>query len=182
MEDCLFYDTMTAESGKWEKKNNPTVTIDSEGTTITTSTSGEKSYRMKNISFSLPYTVEFDWVSGGGSQKYGLQIWNDSVTTCMWYAGHWDDVNIDKYVLFTFPSSSSSNKTETNIPRSINSGDHIMYKVIEGNITLFVNGEQVLTKTQGKDTNPTCVMEFYTNKDRLQKIKNVKVKHILNKV
>ena len=132
---------------------------------------------MKNISFSLPYTVEFDWVSGGGSQKYGLQVWNDSVTTCMWYAGHWDDVNSDKYVLFTFPSSSSSNKTEANILRSINSGDHIMYKVIEGNITLFVNGEQVLTKTQGKDTNPTRVMEFYTNKNRLQKIKNVKVKH-----
>ncbi|WP_427831964.1 hypothetical protein [Methanobrevibacter intestini] len=168
---------MTAESGKWEKKNNPTVTIDSEGTTITTSTSGEKSYRMKNISFSLPYTIEFDWVSGGGSQKYGLQIWDDSVTTCMWYAGHWDDVNIDKYVLFTFPSSSSSNKTEAKITRSINSGDHIMHKVIEGNITLFVNGEQVLTKTQGKDTNPTRVMEFYTNKDRLQKIKNVKVKN-----
>lgn len=169
---------MTAESGKWEKKNNPTVTIDSGGTTIPTSTTGEKYYSMKNVSFTLPYTVEFTWVGGSGHQQYGIEcspIGNEN-----WYSSHGegksDGTGDNNFVISTYPSSTSSGKTRATKTKDISSGDVIKILVETDNVTLYQNNVEVLSKYQGKLVSPEQYIIFYTNNDRVQKVNNVKVK------
>lgn len=179
LEDCLFYDTMTAESGKWEKKNNPTVTIDSGGTTITTSTRGEKYYFMKNVSFTLPYTVEFTWVGGSGHQQYGIVC--SPIGNGNWYSsygeGNSNGVGDNNFVISTYPSSTSSSKTTVTRNKDISSGDVIKILVETDKVTLYQNNVEILSKYQGKLVSSEQYIFFYTNKDRLQKVNNVKVKH-----
>lgn len=179
MEDCLFYDTMTAESGKWEKQNNPTVTIDSGGTTIITSTYGEKYYIMKNVSFTLPYTVEFTWVGGSGSQQYGIAC--SPIGNSNWYSsygeGNSNGVGDNNFVIGTYPSSTSSSKTTVTRNKDISSGDVIKILVETDKVTLYQNNVEILSKYQGKLVSSEQYILFYTNKDRLQKVNNVKVKH-----
>ena len=179
MEDCLFYDTMTAESGKWEKKNNPTVTIDSGGTTITTSTDGEKYYFMKNVSFTLPYTVEFTWVGGSGNQQYGIAC--PPIGNGNWYCSHGegnrDNTGNNNFVISTYPSSTSSGKTIVTRNKDISSGDVIKILVETDKVTLYQNNVEILSKYQGKLVSSEQYIVFYTNKNRSQKVNNVKFKH-----
>ena len=173
---------MTAESGKWEKKNNPTVTIDSGGTTITTSTNGEKYYFMKNVSFTLPYTVEFTWVGGSGHQQYGIAC--SPIGNGNWYSsygeGNSNGLGDNNFVISTYPSSTSSSKTNVTRNKDISSGDVIKILVETDKVTLYQNNVEILSKYQGKLISSEQYISFYTNKDikdRLQKVNNVKVKH-----
>ena len=177
LEDCLVYDTMTSESDRWVRTSDIIVNIDSEGTKFSTNSNSEQQYGLPSKYFTPPYTIEFDWVDGGGNQKMGLELWPDtkySGDTC-WYGSHWDS-GANKFLISTYPSSTSSSKTEANITRDINPNDHLKFIVEPNNVKLYQNGELILNKHQGKtcDTQYFC---FYTNKNRIQKVKNLKIKH-----
>lgn len=177
VEECLFYDTMTSESDRWVRTSDIIVDIDSEGTKFSTNSNSEQQYRLPSKYFTPPYTIEFDWVDGGGNQKMALELWPDtkySGNTC-WYGSHWDS-GANKFIISTYPSSTSSSKTEADITRDINPNDHLKFIVEPNNVKLYQNGELILNKHQGKtcDTQYFC---FYTNKNRIQKVKNLKIKH-----
>lgn len=176
MEDCLFYDSMTIESDRWVRTSDIIVNIDSEGTKFSTNSSSEQQYRLPSKYFTPPYTIEFDWVEGGGNQKMGFELYPNNQYTgdTFWYGSHWDS-GANKFLIQTYPSSTSSNKTEANITRSINPNDHLKFIVEPDNVKLYQNGELILSKYQGKtcDTQYFC---FYTNKNRIQKVKNLKIK------
>ena len=177
LEDCLVYDTMTSESDRWVRTSDIIVNIDSEGTKLSTNSNSEQQYRLPSKYFTPPYTIEFDWVDGGGNQKMALELWPDtkySGDSC-WYGSHWDS-GANKFIISTYPSSTSSSKTEANITRDINPNDHLKFIVEPNNVKLYQNGELILSKHQGKtcDTQYFC---FYTNKNRIQKVKNLKIKH-----
>lgn len=177
VEDCLFYDTMTSESDRWVRTSDIIVDIDSEGTKFSTNSNSEQQYILPSKYFTPPYTIEFDWVDGGGNQKMALELWPDtkySGDTC-WYGSHWDS-GANKFIISTYPSSTSSSKTEADITRDINPNDHLKFIVEPNNVKLYQNGELILNKHQGKtcDTQYFC---FYTNKNRIQKVKNLKIKH-----
>ena len=177
LEDCLVYDTMTSESDRWVRTSDIIVNIDSEGTKFSTNSNSEQQYRLPSKYFTPPYTIEFDWVDGGGNQKMALELWPDtkySGDTC-WYGSHWDS-GANKFIISTYPSSTSLRKTEVDITRDINPNDHLKFIVEPNNVKLYQNGELILSKHQGKtcDTQYFC---FYTNKNRIQKVKNLKIKH-----
>lgn len=176
VEDCLFYDTMTIESDRWVRTSDIIVNIDSEGTKFSTNSNSEQQYRLPSKYFTPPYTIEFDWVEGGGNQKMGFELYPNNQYTgdTFWYSSHWDS-GTNKFIISTYPSSTSSSKTEANITRSINPNDHLKFIVEPDNVKLYQNGELILSKYQGKtcDTQYFC---FYTNKNRIQKVKNLKIK------
>ena len=177
LEDCLVYDTMTSESDRWVRTSDIIVNIDSEGTKFSTNSNSEQQYRLPSKYFTPPYTIEFDWVDGGGNQKMALELWPDANYSgdTFWYGSHWDS-GANKFIISTYPSSTSSSKTEANITQSINPNDHLKFIVEPNNVKLYQNGELILSKHQGKtcDTQYFC---FYTNKNRIQKVKNLKIKH-----
>ena len=178
LEDCLVYDTMTSESDRWVRTSDIIVNIDSEGTKFSTNSNSEQQYRLPSKYFTPPYTIEFDWVDGGGNQKMGFELWPDanySGEYTLWYGSHWDS-GANKFIISTYPSSTSSSKTEAYITRDINPNDHLKFIVEPNNVKLYQNGELILSKHQGKtwDTQYFC---FYTNKNRIQKVKNLKIKH-----
>lgn len=177
VEDCLFYDTMTSESDRWSRTSDIIVNIDSEGTKFSTNSNSEQTYKLPSKYFTPPYTIEFDWVDGGGNQKMGLELYPDNQYSgdSLWFGSHWDS-GANKFIISTYPSSTSSSKTEANITRSINPNDHLKFIVEPNNVKLYQNGELILNKDQGKtcDTQYFC---FYTNKNRIQKVKNLKIKH-----
>ena len=176
VEDCLFYDTMTSESDRWVRTSDIIVDIDSEGTKFSTNSNSEQQYRLPSKYFTPPYSIEFDWITGGGNQKMGLALYPDNQYSgdTFWYGSHWDS-GANKFLIQTYPSSTSSSKTEANITRSINPNDHLKFIVEPNNVKLYQNGELILSKYQGKscDTQYFC---FYTNKNRIQKVKNLKIK------
>ena len=176
LEDCLVYDTMTSESDRWVRTSDIIVNIDSEGTKLSTNSNSEQQYRLPSKYFTPPYTIEFDWVDGGGNQKMAIELWPDtkySGDTC-WYGSHWDS-GANKFIISTYPLSTSLSKTEADITRDINPNDHLKFIVEPNNVKLYQNGELILNKHQGKtcDTQYFC---FYTNKNRIQKVKNLKIK------
>lgn len=177
LEDCLVYDTMTSESDRWVRTSDLVVNIDSEGTKFSTYSNSEEQYRLPGKYFTPPYTIEFDWVDGGGDQKMALELWPDSKYSgdTFWYGSHWDS-GANKFIISTYPSSTSSSKTEADITRDINPNDHLKFIVEPNNVKLYQNGELILSKHQGKtcDTQYFC---FYTNRNRIQKVKNLKIKH-----
>ena len=177
LEDCLVYDTMTSESDRWVRTSDIIVNIDSEGTKFSTNSNSEQQYRLPSKYFTPPYTIEFDWVDGGGNQKMALELWPDTKYSgdTFWYGSHWDS-GANKFIISTYPSSTSSSKTEADITRDINPNDHLKFIVEPNNVKLYQNGELILSKHQGKtcDTQYFC---FYTNKNRIQKVKNLKIKH-----
>lgn len=177
MEDCLVYDTMTSESDRWVRTSDIIVNIDSEGTKFSTNSNSEQKYKLPSKYFTPPYTIEFDWVNGGGNQKMALELYPDNQYSrdSLWYGSHWDS-GANKFIISTYPSSTSSSKTEANITQSINPNDHLKFIVEPNNVKLYQNGELILNKYQGKtyDTQYFC---FYTNKNRIQKVKNLKIKH-----
>ena len=177
LEDCLVYDTMTSESDRWVRTSDIIVNIDSEGTKFSTNSNSEQQYRLPSKYFTPPYTIEFDWVDGGGNQKMALGLWPDTKYSgdTYWYGSHWDS-GANKFIISTYPSSTSSSKTEANITRDINPNDHLKFIVEPNNVKLYQNDELILNKHQGKtcDTQYFC---FYTNKNRIQKVKNLKIKH-----
>ena len=168
---------MTSESDKWVRTSDIIVNIDSEGTKLSTNSNSEQKYKLPNKYFTPPYTIEFDWVTGGGNQKMGFELYpnNQYSGDTFGYMSHWDS-GANKFIISTYPSSTSSNKTEANITRSINPNDHLKFIVEPNNVKLYQNGELILSKYQGKtcDTQYFC---FYTNKNRIQKVKNLKIKH-----
>ena len=177
LEDCLFYDTMTSESDRWVRTSDIIVNIDSEGTKLSTNSNSEEQYMLPSKYFTPPYTIEFDWVTGGGDQKMGFQLWPDDNYSgyTFWYGSHWDR-GANKFIISTYPSSTSSSKTEEYITRDINPNDHLKFIVESNNVKLYQNGELILSKHQGK-TCDTQYLSFYTNKNRIQKVKNLKIKH-----
>lgn len=177
LEDCLFYDTMTSESDRWVRTSDIIVNIDSEGTKLSTNSNSEEQYMLPSKYFTPPYTIEFDWVTGGGDQKMGFQLWPDDNYSgyTFWYGSHWDR-GANKFIISTYPSSTSSSKTEEYITRDINPNDHLKFIVESNNVKLYQNGELILSKHQGK-TCDTQYFSFYTNKNRIQKVKNLKIKH-----
>lgn len=167
---------MTSESDRWVKTSDIIVNIDSEGTKLSTNSNSEQLYKLPSKYFTPPYTIELDWVDGGGNQKIGVQLFpyaNCSGASC-WYSSHWDS-GANKFVINTYPSSTSSSKTEEYITRDINPNDHLKWIVEPNNVKLYQNGELILSKHQGKtcDTQYFC---FFTNRNRIQKVKNLKIK------
>lgn len=176
LEDCLVYDTMTSESDRWVGTSDIIVNIDSEGTKFSTNSNSQQLYMLTGKYFTPPYTIELDWVEGGGEQKLGLQPYpssNYSGKVC-WFASRWDSGE-NKFIIGTYPSSTSSSTNEASITRSIKPNDHLKYLVESNNVKLYQNGELILSKRQGKtfDTQYFC---FYTKKNRIQKVKNLKIK------
>lgn len=169
---------MTSESDRWVRTSDIIVNIDSEGTKLSTNSNSEQQYMLPSKYFTPPYTIEFDWITGGGNQKLGFALWPDtnySGKYTLWYASHWDS-GANKFIISTYPSSTSSSKTEADITRDINPNDHLKFIVEPNNVKLYQNGELILSKHQGKtcDTQYFC---FYTNRNRIQKVKNLKIKH-----
>ena len=176
LEDCLVYDTMTSESDRWVRTSDIIVNIDSEGTKFSTNSNSEQQYRLPSKYFTPPYTIEFDWITGGGNQKMGFGLYpnaNYSGDT-LWFGSHWDS-GANKFIISTYPSSTSSSKTESYITRSIKPNDHLKYIVEPNHVKLYQNGELILSKRQGK-TSDTQYFCFYTNRNRIQKVKNLKIK------
>lgn len=168
---------MTSESDRWVRTSDIIVNIDSEGTKFSTNSNSEQKYQLSSKYFTPPYTIEFDWVEGGGNQKLGFELYSDNTffgDTC-WFGSHWDS-GANKFIISTYPSSTSSSKTEAYITRGINPNDHLKFIVEPNNVKLYQNGELILSKRQGKtfDTQYFC---FYTNRNRIQKVKNLKIKH-----
>ena len=177
VEDCLVYDTMTSESDRWVRTSDIIVNIDSEGTKFSTNSNSEQKYKLPSKYFTPPYTIEFDWVDGGGNQKMGLELYPDVTYSgdTFWYGSHWDS-GANKFIISTYSSSTSSSKTEADITRDINPNDHLKFIVEPNNVKLYQNGELILNKHQGKTCN-TQYFCFYTNRNRIQKVKNLKIKH-----
>lgn len=177
MEDCLVYDTMTSESDRWVRTSDIIVNIDSEGTKFSTNSNSEQKYKLPSKYFTPPYTIEFDWVDGGGNQKMGFELYPNAKYSedTFWYGSHWDS-GANKFIINTYPSSTSSSKTEAYITRDINPNDHLKFIVESNNVKLYQNSELILSKHQGKtcDTQYFC---FYTNNNRIQKVKNLKIKY-----
>lgn len=177
VEDCLVYDTMTSESDRWVRTSDIIVNIDSEGTKFSTNSNSEQKYKLPSKYFTPPYTIEFDWVEGGGNQKMGFELYPDAKYSgaTFWYGSHWDS-GANKFIISTYPSSTSSSKTEANITQDINPNDHLKFIVESNNVKLYQNSELILSKHQGKtcDTQYFC---FYTNNNRIQKVKNLKIKY-----
>lgn len=167
---------MTSESDRWVRTSDIIVNIDSEGTKLTTNSNSEQQYKLSSKYFTPPYTIEFDWITGGGNQKMALQVWPDASYSgnTLWYGSHWDS-GANKFIISTYPSSTSSSKTEADITRDINPNDHLKFIVEPNNVKLYQNGELILSKHQGK-TCDTHYFSFYTNKNRIQKVKNLKIK------
>lgn len=168
---------MTSESDRWVRTSDIIVNIDSEGTKLSTNSTSEQQYTLPSKYFTPPYTIEFDWVEGRGDQKLGISLLPNNTysgDTC-WFASHWDS-GANKFIIRTYPSSTSSSKTEAYITRDINPNDHLKFIVESNNVKLYQNGELILSKHQGKtfDTQYFC---FYTNKNRIQKVKNLKIKY-----
>ena len=169
---------MTSESDRWVRTSDIIVNIDSEGTKFSTNSNSEQQYTLPSKYFTPPYTIEFDWITGGGNQKMGFELWPDanySGKYTLWYASHWDS-GANKFIISTYPSSTSSSKTEADITRDINPNDHLKFIVEPNNVKLYQNGELILSKHQGK-TFDTQYFSFYTNRNRIQKVKNLKIKH-----
>ena len=169
---------MTSESDRWVRTSDIIVNIDSEGTKLSTNSNSEEQYMLPSKYFTPPYTIEFDWVTGGGKQKMGFELWPDdnySGENTVWYGSRWDS-GANKFIISTYPSSTSSSKTEGYITRDINPNDHLKLIVESNNVKLYQNGELILSKHQGKPCY-TQYFSFYTNKDRIQKVKNLKFKH-----
>lgn len=159
---------MTSDTGKWIN-NGATITIDSTSTLITTSTNGEKNYTLSE-EINLPYIAEFDYITGSGEYIFNIGVY-DGTNPMNWYINH----NGVKYNLYTFPNAYTSTKTSLNKTASLNDNSHFQIIVESGKVSVKCNGELILSKTQGKNKNPQQ-FSFYTNLNRVMKIKNFKVK------
>lgn len=166
LEDCQYYNDGSSINGL-DVKSGVSCSSDGEWITITTSTSGEK--------FVYPpvcYTGSDDWevsfkcsTSNFNNQAFGLQMENCGTTT---YSG---DSQYTAYTGSQFGNCmGAGNKTY-----SLSDNDLITFKRLGGYWRLYVNNNTEIFNRQYNWTN-SRVPGFYTNKSRIQRLKELKYK------
>ena len=169
IEDCQYYNDGSTVTGL-DVKSGVSCSSDGEWITITTSTSGEK--------FVYPpvcYTGSDNWevsfkckTSSYTNQAFGLQMENCGTTT---YSG---DSQYTSYSGSSFGNCmGAGNKTYSNL----SDNDKLTFKRIDGYWRLYVNDATEVFNRQYTWSN-SRVPGFYTNKSRIQRLKELKYKLI----
>ena len=165
IEDCVFYDPMTSDTGKWSNPSNASITIDATGTTITASTSSEKSYIL-NTPLTEPYTAEITWIKGSSIQVFAMSNYEADTQNNSWYSCSYNYNSLLQVVC---------NGVQKDYNYVLKTGDVLKYEITEEFVKLYVNNELVLTNTSVVTKFPVNY-RFYTNYGRSQTVKDFKIK------
>lgn len=162
VEDCLVYDTMRSDSGKWSTKNNPTITYTTNGFNIQgVNVPGEAHYYLKNT-FDSPFVFECTVVENNPVVQ-DIAVGFDYDMSGNWWVGH--DVGGTWYCGST---------TGKRVNGDLNNNDKVKVIVEENKLTVYCN-DNLITSVTGSNMITRRVF-FYTNKGRSQSAKDVKIK------
>lgn len=163
LEDCLIYDTMMSDSGKWSTKNNPTITYTTNGINIKGVNSGEAHYYLKNT-FNSPFIFECTVVKDNPVVQ-DIAVGFDYYMDGNWWAAH--DVG------GTWYCGSTTGKRANG---DLNNNDKVKVIVEANKLTVYCN-DTLITSVTGSNMSTRRVF-FYTNKGRSQSAKDVKIKPV----
>lgn len=163
LEDCLVYDAMRSDSGKWSTKNNPTITYTTNGINIQGVNSGEAHYYLKNT-FDSPFVFECTVVENNPVVQ-DIAVGFDYDMSGNWWVGH--DVGGTWYCGST---------TGKRVNGDLNNNDKVKVIVEENKLTVYCN-DNLITSVTGSNMITRRVF-FYTNKGRSQSAKDVKIKPV----
>ena len=163
LEDCLVYDAMRSDSGKWSTKNNPTITYTTNGINIQGVNSGEAHYYLKNT-FDSPFVFECTVVENNPVVQ-DIAVGFDYNMSGNWWVGH--DVGGTWYCGST---------TGKRVNGDLNNNDKVKVIVEENKLTVYCN-DNLITSVTGSNMITRRVF-FYTNKGRSQSAKDVKIKPV----
>lgn len=163
LEDCLVYDTMMSDSGKWSTKNNPTITYTTNGINIQGVNSGEAHYYLKNT-FNSPFIFECTVVKDNPVVQ-DIAVGFDYDMSGNWWVGH--DVGGTWYCGST---------TGKRVNGDLNNNDKVKVIVEANKLTVYCN-DTLITSVTGSNMITRRVF-FYTNNGRSQSAKDVKVKAV----
>ena len=145
--------------------NNPqnaTITATNDYIQITTSTSGEKKV---NTPFSFNSAtncfIEWTYVSGGTTQPIAFSM-NSSSNSAT-----------GGYFSYNGTSFSFVLGTSTTLTRTVNNGDKITVVRYNGDTEVYHNG--VIIHKATKSFSGNVMFGFYTNKSRVQRLKDIRV-------
>ena len=163
LEDCLVYDAMRSDSGKWSTKNNPTITYTTNGINIQGVNRGEAHYYLKNT-FDSPFVFECTVVENNPVVQ-DIAVGFDYDMSGNWWVGH--DVGGTWYCGST---------TGKRVNGDLNNNDKVKVIVEENKLTVYCN-DNLITSVTGSNMITRRVF-FYTNKGRSQSAKDVKIKPV----
>ena len=163
MEDCLIYDTMMSDSGKWSTKNNPLINYTDKGVKIQGVNYGEAHYYLKNT-FNSPFIFECTVVKDNPVVQ-DIAVGFDYDMDGNWWVAH--DFEGTWYC-------GSTNGKRVN--GDLNNNDKVKVIVEANKLTVYCN-DTLITSVTGSDMSTRRVF-FYTNKGRSQSAKDVKVKAV----
>lgn len=163
LEDCLVYDAMISDSGKWSTKNNPTITYTTNGINIQGVNTGEAHYYLKNT-FNSPFVFECTVVENNPVVQ-DIAVGFDYDMNGNWWVGH--DVGGGWYCGST---------TGKRVNGDLNNNDKVKVIVEENKLTVYCN-DNLITSVTGSNMITRKVF-FYTNKGRSQTAKDVKIKPV----
>ena len=163
MEDCLIYDTMMSDSGKWSTKNNPIINYTDKGVKIQGVNRGEAHYYLKNT-FNSPFIFECTVVKDNPVLQDIAVSFNYNLNSD-WWVSH----NING----TWYCGSINGKR---VNGDLNNNDKVKVIVEANKLTVYCNNT-LITSVTGSDMSTRRVF-FYTNEDRSQSVKDVKVKAV----
>ena len=163
MEDCLIYDTMMSDSGKWSTNNNPIINYTDKGVKIQGVNSGEAYYYLKNT-FNSPFIFECTVVKDNPVVQDIAVSFNYNLNSGWWVA---HDVGGTWYCGST---------TGKRVNGDLNNNDKVKVIVETNKLTVYCN-DTLITSVTGSNMSTRRVF-FYTNKGRSQSAKDVKVKAV----
>lgn len=163
LEDCLVYDAMRSDSGKWSTKNNPTITYTTKGITIQGVNSGEAHYYLKNT-FDSPFVFECTVVKNNPVFQ-DIAVGFDYDMSGNWWVAH--DLG-DKW----YCGSTIGKKAKGDL----NNNDKVKVIVEKNKLTVYCN-DNLITSVTGSNMITRRVF-FYTNTGRSQSAKDVKIKPV----
>ena len=142
------------------------VTVEDEALKITTSTTGEETISYDyDLNNSDNFIFECEVAKLGTSQSVAMFVKNGTTATGCWFS-YTDDTNMWNGGI----TGSTFSNVDTG---TLAVGDKIKIKQENGVITLYHNNNQIYSKTVDLGTN--YQIGHYTNKDRIQYIKNIKI-------
>ena len=145
------------------------VTVEDGALKITTSTTGEKTISYDyDLNNSDNFIFECEVAKLGTSQSVAMFVKNATTATGCWFAYENDTGKFGGAI-----TGSSFSNVDTG---TLQVGDKIKIKQENGVITLYHNDNQIYSKTVDLGTNYR--IGHYTNKDRIQYIKNISLRFI----
>lgn len=164
IEDCTYYNSGDRVNDL-EIDSGVSCTTNGEYITITTSTSGEKSVTIPTI-LSGDWEYKVTMADFGNVQDLAFQI---STSSGYAYGG----IDYNNGVIFARLSGSGDS---TIYQRTVNVGGVLKITYINGVMSVYWDNELL----ESRSATITGKMTFYTNQDRIQKVKDIKMK-LLNK-